>query len=96
MSQRLISATTEENIIDVRFQEDWYQEDIAYLTQLIFTQLPDVNVIEKQLGADRETYRLNIEGNYLTLNFDYYSQSCWIEPESEGDDFMQYAQALTV
>ena len=54
---------TTDNIIDVRFSESWYQEDIAALSTLIFSLLPDVIVIEKQLGADRETYRLNIENN---------------------------------
>ena len=94
MTQKVISAMTTDNIIDVRFSESWYQEDIAALSTLIFSLLPDVIVIEKQLGADRETYRLNIENNYVVLNFDYYSQSCWLEPESERDNLQQYSQAL--
>lgn len=95
LMQQLTSVSTIENSIDIRFTHSWYQEDIELLLKLIFAKLNGVNVIEKQLGADRETYRLLIENNYLTLNFDYYSQSCWLEPESEQDEIAEYLQLLT-
>jgi len=95
MTLQLSHITANENHIDIRFSTIWYQEDIPQLTELLFTRLPDVNIIEKQLGADRETYRLTIENNYLVLNFDCYSQSCWLEPESESDNLMQYMSRLT-
>lgn len=94
MTQQLITAITNDNIIDIRFKAMWYQEDIPQLATLIFAKLPNVNIIEKQLGADRETYRLNFDTNYLILNFDYYSQSCWLEPESVNDDSIQYIELL--
>ena len=83
-----------DNVIDIRFKHGWYQEDIKQLLEIILVKLTSIKITEKQLGADRETYRLSIEQNYLTLNFDYYSQSCWLEPESIQNNISEYAHLL--
>lgn len=58
----------------------WYQEDIEYLYLQLFSSLKKWNIQERIVGADRECFRFSWQDSYyFTLNFDYYSQSCWIE-----------------
>ena len=79
--QQLINTHLIENALDIRFSEQWYQEDIKQLCQDICQFLPDVKKVESLQGADRETFRLRWQNYYLLLNFDFYSQSCWLEME---------------
>jgi hypothetical protein len=66
--------------ITVQFNDEWYQEDIESLSLTLFSQLTHLKIQERILGADRECIRFSWQGiHFYTLNFDYYSQSCWIE-----------------
>lgn len=70
-----------QNSLQVNFSHNWYQEDISDLATSIIDTLKTVLIIEKTTGADREYYRLQWQDEYFYLNFEYYSQSCWIEHE---------------
>ena len=70
-----------EDNLDIRFKEYWYQEDIEQLYQLLHIHISEFQLIESLMGADRQTYRLSHNNQYLLLNFDYYSQSCWFSVE---------------
>lgn len=62
----------------------WYQDDIESLAGKILTNSPHVRIVESIQGADRENIRFVWhEKYYFTLNFDCYSQSCWVEGEDE-------------
>jgi hypothetical protein len=66
------------------FNDEWYQEDIGNLYTLLFSLLENLNIQEKIFGADRECVRFSWQNCYqFTLNFDYYSQSCWVEGVDE-------------
>ncbi len=67
--------------LDHRF---WFQEDINTLYLGIFSLLEDVVIKEVISGADRENIRFSWQINYdFILNFDCYSQSCWLAAENE-------------
>jgi len=62
----------------------WFQEDINKLYQDVFSLLDDIEIKEVISGADRENIRFSWQINYnFILNFDCYSQSCWLEAENE-------------
>jgi hypothetical protein len=69
--------------ISIIFDSEWFQEDIKELQLLLLNRIPNHDVRETTVGADRE----NIRFRYLTaeflLNFDYYSQSCWVSAQDE-------------
>jgi|TARA_R100001377_G_scaffold78288_1_gene55933 hypothetical protein len=77
--QSLESLTYQVDHLNVIFQNDWYQENIATLIDLLFSSIMPVTIQEKIIGADRENIRFSWNSHYFVLNFDYYSQSCWIE-----------------
>ena len=78
-SQSLESLTYQVDHLNVTFKNNWYQENIATLIDLLFLPIMPVTIQEKIIGADRENIRFSWSNNYFVLNFDYYSQSCWIE-----------------
>ncbi len=78
-SQSLESLTSQEDHLNVKFKSDWYQENISQLIDIIFLPIKPVVIQEKIIGADRENIRFSWHDCYFVLNFDYYSQSCWIE-----------------
>jgi hypothetical protein len=43
-----------------------------------------VVIQDKIIGADRENIRFSWKDCYFVLNFDYYSQSCWIEGQDSA------------
>ncbi len=69
--------------ITVLFKQNWFQEDIIELRQLLLNKLPNHNVKEVTLGADRENIRFQWLNAEFILNFDYYSQSCWFSVQDE-------------
>jgi len=70
--------------ISLLFEKSWYQEDIPTLQQLLFSKIINYSIKEKTVGADRENIRfLWLDHAEFTLNFDYYSQSCWFSPQDE-------------
>jgi len=66
------------------FIEFWYQEDIGSLSVKVLAYLSQVRILETIQGADRENIRFTWQMKYyFSLNFDCYSQSCWLEGEDE-------------
>lgn len=66
------------------FVEYWYQEDIDSLSAKVLAYLLQAKVLETVKGADRENVRFIWQMKYhFSLNFDCYSQSCWLEGEDE-------------
>lgn len=72
----------EEKII-LLFDQNWFQEDIVELRQLLLDKIPAHHVKEITLGADRENVRFQWLSAEFILNFDYYSQSCWFSAHDE-------------
>lgn len=83
--QQLINVNLVDDNLEIRFKYYWYQEDIEQLYQLVCEKLTDFSLVESLLGADRQTYRLTCNNQYLLLHFDYYSQSCWFSAEVIAD-----------
>jgi len=66
------------------FIEFWYQEDIGSLSAKVLAYLSQVRILETIQGADRENIRFTWQMKYyFSLNFDCYSQSCWLEGEDD-------------
>lgn len=67
--------------ITVLFEQNWYQEEISTLKKLLLTKIPDHQIKEVIIGADRESVRFCCLNAEFTLQFDYYSQSCWLSAQ---------------
>ena len=80
--QQLANTQLHEETLAVTFSKLWYQEDIQLLADILYQHLKPVDHIEKMAGADREVYRFKWQDVNLVLHFDFYSQSCWLEPET--------------
>lgn len=68
--------------IIVTFNENWFQEDIATLRKLLLSNISKLYIKEVIVGADIENIRFILLDNEFTLNFEYYSQSCWFDTQS--------------
>lgn len=68
--------------LQINFNHNWYQEDVEEIKQHLFSLLSDHHIIEAIIGADREYFRFTWQQEYFILNFECYSQSCWIENET--------------
>lgn len=90
--QSLESLTYQIDHLNVTFKHQWYQENIEALIALLFLPIIPVAIQEKIIGADRENIRFSWDDCYFVLNFDYYSQSCWIE----GQDSASTEQLATL
>ena len=77
------SINYEDDHISIFFDRDWFQEDIVTLRQLILDQISNHQIREIIEGADRENIRFIWLHTDFILNFDYYSQSCWINTHDE-------------
>jgi hypothetical protein len=71
------------NSLQISFTNDWYQENIINLAELVFEKLDHCQTIERVSGADKEYYRFMWSEHRFIVNFECYSQSCWIENEVE-------------
>lgn len=69
--------------IDIRFSTDWYQENINDLIELLFDPIMPLNIQESIIGADRVNVRFEWQQHHFVVNFEFYSQSCWIEGQDE-------------
>ena len=69
------------NQISVIFDQHWFQEDIISLRQLLFNNVSNLYIKEVTIGADLENIRFLWLDTEFTVNFDYYSQSCWFETQ---------------
>jgi hypothetical protein len=80
--QSVASIQQSDNCVTFKFLCFWYQEDIEFLKAKVFDNLPVITVLEVIEGADRVNIRFVWQNkSYFSLNFDCYSQSCWIEGE---------------
>ena len=68
--------------ISILFHNVWSQEQISTVVPLIFNALVNVETLELQHGADCGLIRLKWNNTIFILQFDCYSQSCWIDVES--------------
>jgi len=75
--------STIDNQITITFNTEWFQEDISTLSQLILSKIFHHQLKEKIIGADRENLRFTWQASEFLLNFDYYSQSCWVNAHDE-------------
>ncbi|WP_426359072.1 DUF3630 family protein [Pseudocolwellia sp. HL-MZ19] len=84
LEQSKIASLTliNENSLQIIFHEIWYQEDVSQLTADVLSALKDHNILETISGADRENCRFEWQQEYFMMNFECYSQSCWIENET--------------
>lgn len=76
---RIKALSKQDSYVDITFENYWSQEDILSLQQLVLLPLIEVSIQEKNMGADRESIRFYWNESNFVLNFDCYSQSCWIE-----------------
>lgn len=79
--KNVASLTYQVNYLSVIFTQQWCQEDISALTRSLFQYVSAIILQEKVIGADRESIRFSCQQYAFVLNFDCYSQSCWIEGE---------------
>ena len=70
--------------IDILFNENWYQEDIHFLKNLLLAKVTNHQLKESIVGADRESIRFQWLDAEFIINFDYYSQSCWLSPNDDA------------
>ena len=76
-----------DNQITVLFNQDWFQEDIITLRQLLIGNIPNLHIKEVNIGADLENVRFLWLDKEFILNFDYYSQSCWFDTDKDNNLF---------
>jgi hypothetical protein len=72
-----------DEIITICFEQDWFQDEISELRQLLLNKIPNHEVKEIIHGADRENIRFKWQNTVFIMNFDYYSQSCWLNAQDE-------------
>lgn len=82
--QSIKSLTYQADYLSVYFENDWYQENIEALIALLLLPIMPVIIQEKIIGADRENIRFSWQDHYFVLNFDCYSQSCWLEGQGSN------------
>ncbi|WNC68378.1 DUF3630 family protein [Thalassotalea nanhaiensis] len=95
--QQIKTATLDnDNLLLIVFTKQWDLDDINFLSECVFKQLPDYQLKERVQGADREYFRFTYNNAYLILHFESYSESCWIEPEDqlENQQLMKISSLL--
>lgn len=65
--------------LTIYFSQTWDQDDITILVEQLLAPHSGIKIQEHNLGADREDVRFSWDNHFFILNFDCYSQSCWIE-----------------
>jgi len=78
--------------LNISFSTKWYLEDINDLIELLFRPIMPLNIQESILGVDRENIRFEWYQHRFVVNFESYSQSCWVE----GQDEQSKAYLLTL
>lgn len=71
--------------IHVVFCLPWQQEDIDELSAHVISLFDDAAMIDHAQGADIETYHIRAFDTELLLNFEVYSESCWVEVVNNQD-----------
>lgn len=64
-------------------QNQWEQDDFSTLRMCFLAQFPQFKVLEHVQGADRDIIRLTWQDRHFSLNFEYYSESIWLEADDE-------------
>lgn len=80
-----IQFTLEEQAILILFPNYFEQEDLTLLAEFVLKEA-DSNLLEQLTGADRLTVRFSYQSAYFVLQFEVYSQSCWIEAEDKQSE----------
>ena len=75
-------------LIELRTHSIFEQEDMTPMAHYLLSKIVDSTLIDIVEGVDRACYRVELQGQNFTINFEIYSQSCWLEPEA--------AQELTI
>ncbi|NMP30636.1 DUF3630 family protein [Thalassotalea sp. M1531] len=85
---------TQDNI-EIRLSESFDDEDIQSLVNLVLNEVDGAKIIEHIPGADRYNVRFTVLASNFVLNFEVYSQSCWIELESgDGEELVKLNQLI--
>lgn len=69
------------NQITILFNQNWFQEDINSLSQLLFNNITNIHIKEVTVGADLEHIRFQWQDTEFIMHFEYYSQSCWLDTQ---------------
>ena len=92
--QSIKSLTYQVDHLSIYFENEWYQENIEALITLLLSPIMPVTIQEKIIGADRENIRFSWQNYYFVLNFDCYSQSCWLEGQgSKSTEYLAHLYA---
>jgi len=85
---------TNDRIVMIFWEPYWYQEDVDGLTAILIKFVEGAEITESIIGADRINVRFSYKHGYFVLNFEYYSQSCWIEDKSSDVFIANIAQSI--
>jgi len=77
--QIFISESLVDSVITLSYRQDWSQDELDLLIKQFFLQYSCFEQGERVLGADREIVYFLWQEYRLTLNFECYSESIWIE-----------------
>ena len=86
----LISAVLlRDDHLDIRFNGDFDEEDFIPLSHVVLARFDSARILENIPGADRHNVRFSLQlagqNSYFVLNFEVYSQSCWLAAESDSE-----------
>nr|WP_279387027.1 DUF3630 family protein [Parashewanella spongiae] len=70
--------------MNLQFQADIDFEQFDLFAD-VFIQSIDCRLIEKHWGADRHQWLINFEGCYISLNYEFYGDCCWLSVEQASD-----------
>jgi len=78
-TQNFVCQRTEHQVITITFANNWRENDIPAISEVILAKLTNVQYGEQIIGADRVTLQFYWQQPWL-LHFELYSQSIWLEP----------------
>ncbi|MFD2165673.1 DUF3630 family protein [Thalassotalea euphylliae] len=85
-----------EHCIDIRLAQSFDEDDVESIAESLIQRHLDARTIENISGADRFNARFILNSSTFVLNFEIYSQSCWIDIESSelNNDFYHILTTL--
>ena len=78
------SHLVEEQALNLILSCQWHIEDAEQLAHQVVALIDDARIVELIPGADRFSARLACPHGYFCLNFEEYSESCWLEAEDDA------------
>lgn len=72
----------QEDTLLINIAPEFTQDDCSQLTDTILARWSNASLVEIVEGADRYCARVKYNNGIYLLNFEIYSQSCWLEAES--------------